>query len=175
MEFNENLFFYSLIELGLSVLIGVFLLYLTFTILNKFIKEKYSIKTDNVAYSIFASSIILSVGYLISGVKTPILTSLRMLYNNPDYEGIIFLDGLKYTTLFIVIIVLIILIINYISIKLFVIMTNNIDEFKELKNNNIAVALVTGIVIVSISIIVKESVYLILESFIPYPEVPTIF
>ena len=98
-----------------------------------------------------------------------------MLYNNPDYEGIIFLDGLKYTTLFIVIIVLIILIINYISIKLFVIMTNNIDEFKELKNNNIAVALVTGIVIISISIIVKESVYLILESFIPYPEVPTIF
>jgi len=53
-------------------------------------------------------------------------------------------------------------------------MTNNIDEFKELKNNNIAVALVTGIVIISISIIVKESVYLILESFIPYPEIPTI-
>ena len=52
MEFNENLFFYSLIELGLSVLIGVFLLYLTFSVLNKFIKEKYSIKTDNVAYSI---------------------------------------------------------------------------------------------------------------------------
>ena len=54
-------------------------------------------------------------------------------------------------------------------------MTKDIDEFKEIKNNNIAIAIITATLIISISLLLKESVYLLLESFVPYPEIPRIF
>ena len=82
---------------------------------------------------------------------------------------------MKYTGLFLGISVFIIWLINIISIYLFTIMTKDLDEFKEIKNNNIAVALITSIIVISISIMVKSSLYLILESFVPYPDIPTIF
>ena len=51
-------------------------------------------------------------------------------------------------------------------------MTRNINEFQEIKKNNIAVSIITAVVIVSISLLTKDSLYLILESFVPYPEIP---
>ena len=62
-----------------------------------------------------------------------------------------------------------------ISIRLFTYMTKNINEFEELKKNNIAVAILTAVIVISISLLVKESLYLLLETFVPYPEVPRIF
>lgn len=45
-----------------------------------------------------------------------------------------------------------------------------INEFAELKNNNLAVALVVGSIIITLSLLTKDGVALLLESFIPYPE-----
>jgi hypothetical protein len=45
-----------------------------------------------------------------------------------------------------------------------------VDEFAELKNNNVAVALVVGSIIITLSLLTKDGVALLLESFIPYPE-----
>ena len=54
-------------------------------------------------------------------------------------------------------------------------MTTDINEFEEIKKNNIAVAILTATIIISISLLVKESLYLLLESFVPYPDIPNIF
>ena len=48
-------------------------------------------------------------------------------------------------------------------------------EFKENSKNNIAVSILTATIIISISLLVKESLYLLLESFVPYPDVPRFF
>jgi uncharacterized membrane protein YjfL (UPF0719 family) len=172
---NKELFYYSLVEIGISVVIGVSLLYVTYRIINRLVKQKFEIKSDNISFSIFASSILFSVAYLISGIKSPILNSLKMLTNNPEYEGSIILDGFKYSGLFLTIITITIAIVIFISIKLFTYMTKNINEFQEIKNNNIAVAILTATIIISISLFVKESMYLLLETFVPYPETPKIF
>ena len=116
-----------------------------------------------------------SVAYLISGIKAPILNSLRMISENPEYKGSLVIDGLKYTVLFLVIIVIAIAFINFLSVKLFTIMTKNVNEFKEISKNNIAVSILTATIIISISLLVKESLYLLLESFVPYPDVPRFF
>ena len=50
-------------------------------------------------------------------------------------------------------------------------MTKDVNEFHEIKENNIAVGLITAVIVISISILVKDSLYLLLESFVPYPEV----
>jgi len=170
---NQKIFYYGLLELVVSVLIGVVILFISYRILNKLIKEKYDIKLDNIAFSIFCSSVLFSVAYLISGIKAPILTSVRMLQDNANYEGILLLDGFKYTGLFLTIIIIVIALINLLSIYLFTLMTKRVDEFEEIKRNNIAVSIITGVVIISISLLAKDSLYLILESFVPYPEMPS--
>ena len=172
---NAEIFYYSIIEIVISLFFGVTLLYFTYRIINKFVKKKFDIKLDNTSFSIFTSSILFSVAYLISGIKSPILNSLKILGNNPDYEGSLFLDSFKYSGLFLSIIIISITIIIFIAIKLFTYMTTDINEFEEIKKNNIAVAILTATIIISISLLVKESLYLLLESFVPYPDIPNIF
>ena len=53
-------------------------------------------------------------------------------------------------------------------------MTKEVEEFKEIKNNNVAVSLITAAIVITISLMVKPSLFLILESFVPYPDMPTI-
>ena len=172
---NTELFYYSLVEIGISIVIGVSLLYFTYRVINKLVMKKFDISSDNVSFSIFTSSILFSVAYLISGIKSPILNSLKMLSNNPEYEGSLILDGFKYSGLFLSLIIITITLVIFISIKLFTYMTKNINEFQEIKKNNLAVAILTATIIISISLLVKESLYLLLETFVPYPDVPKIF
>ena len=172
---NTELFYYSLVEIGISIVIGVTLLYFTYRIINKLVKKKFDIDSNNVSFSIFTSSILFTVAYLISGIKSPILNSLKMLSNNPEYEGSLIVDGFKYYGLFLTVIIITITLVIFISIQLFTYMTKNINEFQEIKKNNLAVAILTATIIISISLLVKESLYLLLETFVPYPEVPNIF
>ena len=172
---NKNLFYYSIAEIGVSIIIGVILLFTTYKLIDRLVKKEFNISIDNISYSIFSSSVLFSVAYLISGIKAPILNSLRMISENPEYKGSLVIDGLKYTVLFLVIIIIAIAFINFLSVKLFTIMTKNVNEFKEISKNNIAVSILTATIIISISLLVKESLYLLLESFVPYPDVPRFF
>ena len=65
--------------------------------------------------------------------------------------------------------------INLIAISLFMLMTVKVDELAEMKRKNVSVSIITAVIIISISLMVKDSVYLILEAFVPYPEMPGIF
>lgn len=172
---NTEIFYYSIIEIVISLFFGVTLLYFSYRTINKLVKNKFEINLDNVSYSIFSSSVLFSVAYLISGIKSPILNSLKMLSNDPNYEGSMILDSFKYSGIFLFIIIITIAIVIFISIKLFTYMTTDINEFEEIKKNNIAVAILTATIIISISLLVKESLYLLLESFVPYPDIPNIF
>ena len=172
---NTEVFYYSIIEIVISLFFGVLLLYLTYKVIDKLVRRKLEISLDNISFSIFASSILFSVAYLISGIKSPILNSLKMLGDNPEYEGSLILDGFKYSGLFLSLMIISIGLVIFISIKLFTYMTANIDEFKEIQKNNIAVAIITATIVISISMLIKESLYLLLESFVPYPDIPNIF
>lgn len=169
---NKDLFYYSIAEIGISILIGVSILFFSYKLIEKLVKNKYQIEINNVAFSVFSSSVLFSIAYLISGLKAPILTSLRLISENPSYEGNLILDGLKYTGLFLFVVIVAISLINFISVKLFILMTKNVDEFKEISKNNLAVSIITATILISISILIKDSLYLLLESFVPYPDTP---
>ena len=167
--------YYSLIEIGISIFIGVTILYMTYRIVDKLVKERHGISIRNKSFALFVSSILFSVAYLISDIKSPILNSVRLLIDNRQYEGSIVIDGIKYTLLFLIIIILTITLVIIISILLFTYMTNKINEFDEIKKDNIAVGIITATLVICISILIKESIYLLLDSFVPYPEIPNIF
>jgi len=50
-----------------------------------------------------------------------------------------------------------------------------IDEFKEIKNNNLGVALIVSSIIITLTLMSKDGVALLIESIIPYPNLPPRF
>ena len=172
---DTNLFNYALLELFTSILIGVILLYLTYRVIEKIFIEKHNIQYNNIAVSIFSSSILFAVAFLINGIKSPIINSLRMIQSQANYDGNIVLDGFKYTGLFMFIVIITIIIVIITAIYLYTTMTRSVNEFKEIKEGNIAVSLIVGVIVISISIMVKDSLYFLLETFVPYPDVINIY
>ena len=172
---NKDLFYYSIAEIGISIIIGISILFFTYKLIDILVKKRYNIEINNISYSIFSASVLFSVAYLISGIKAPILKSLRMITDDTSYDGSYLIDGLKYTFIFLFIIVITIALVNFISIKLFILMTKNVSEFEEISKNNIAVSILTATIIICISLLVKDSLYLLLDSFVPYPDVPRFF
>ena len=169
---NETILLKGISELIISILIGVTLLYITYKIMDRFIRDKYKMGIDNTSYAIFLGSVLFSVGYMITGVKDPILNSLQLLESQPGYDGSPFFDLIKYSALFIGIIVFLAALINVIAIFLFMIMTSKVDELSEMRRKNISVSIITAVIVISVSLMVKDSVYLILDAFVPYPEIP---
>lgn len=169
---NETILLKGISELIISILIGVTLLYITYKIMDRFIRDKYKMGIDNTSYAIFSGSVLFSVGYMITGVKAPILNSLQLLESQSGYDGSPFFDLIKYSALFIGIIVILTALINLIAIFLFMIMTAKVDELSEMRRKNVSVSIITAVIIISVSLMVKDSVYLILDAFVPYPDIP---
>lgn len=165
---NNELFFYGILHLGLSLLLGIFVLYFAFNRVTKFLTKKYEFKFDNIAFALFISAIIFSVGYLLSATTQPILSVIRILKMSPNAN--IFWETSKYIGLFLFIGIAVTLIVNGVAIYFFTALTRQINEFMELKNNNIAVGIIIAVVIITISVMVRDGLISVMEAFIPFPQ-----
>ena len=62
-------------------------------------------------------------------------------------------------------------IIIFIALSLYTHLTRELDEMEEIKNNNIAVSIVLGVVIISISLLMQQGIKSILDALIPFPAI----
>lgn len=164
----------ALLQFGVSIFLSIIAVYFTLATINKLIVKRYKITKHNLAYAILVAGIIFSVAYLISGVTTPILNTIRFL-KQTTLEYSIYIEVLKHIGIFLFIGLITSCLINLISIFLFTYLTKGINEFEEIRDDNRAVALITSVIIISISIIMKDSMIFLIEAFIPYPEIPNLF
>ncbi len=166
---NSKLTLLALIEILSAISMGVAILATTYLLLKYIWKKRYGISENNLAIAIVTASILFSVGYMVSSVIHPLLSLFRILStkDNDTFQLIISFvgNGAIYIALAFVVALLVcwlgMLIYNYIT---------PIDEIQELKNNNLAVALVVGSIIITLSLLTHDGVELLIESFIPYPE-----
>ena len=106
---------------------------------------------------------------MVSGVIQPLLSLFRILSTRDNNTLHLAVSFIGYGAIYILmayaaalsICLLGILIYNYIT---------PIDEIAELKNNNLAVAMVVGSILITFSMMAHDGVVLLIESFIPYPE-----
>ena len=169
---NYNIAILALIEIISAITIGIFILALTYKIVQWVGRKYYHIQEYNLAYSIFASSIILSVGIMISGIVQPLISSFRLLNQTADrflltfkYLGI----GAIYIAIAYAATVLIGLISTFLYSKL-----TPINEFEELRKNNIGVALIISSILITLTLLTKNGVMLLIEAIVPYPDLPPI-
>lgn len=161
----------------LSLIIAVTLVYLSSKIFRRLItgiNEADELRKNNVSVAILNGSIILA---LILVVKKSIESAITIFGNalrNPDADltsylqsalimiGHIILGGMiAFTTI-------------YTALQIFMWLTKDLDELKEIKENNIAVGILLGIIIVSMALLLQPGVDTILNSLIPFPPVSLI-
>ncbi len=166
---NTKLFTLSLIEIVLSIIITVVIIFTTYKILKWLFFRKHDLRGENLAFTIFTSGIILSVGIILSTIFPSINNIIRL--STTQIETVETLTIVLYSGLYLLIGFIVSILINASVFFLFSILTTGVDEFKEIKNNNISVAILVVTILISITIILKDSIALLISSLVPYPEV----
>ena len=163
----------SVLELSLAILLGVIVLYVAYAILTGFVFRKHEIKKDNLAFALLAGAILFAVGNIMEGTIEPIANLMRQLSAKNDNLTDVAIGAIKYTSMFLLIGVVLAFLINVISVQMFVSLTK-IDEFAEIAANNIAPAVVTGVIAIVISMFAKGPAIQLMQAIIPYPNLPVI-
>jgi len=166
---NKQLFTLALFEIILSIVISVVIIYVSYSILQRLFFKKMDLKGDNTAFTIFTSGIVLSIGLILSEILPSITNIVRLSATQTD--SIDYGTIVQYSGLYLLIGFLAAVIINASVFFLFSILTRGIDEFQAIKDNNVSVAILVVATLISITLIVKESIALLISSLIPYPEV----
>ena len=167
----------GIVQVVLSLLIAVTLIYLASKIFRKLISginETEELKKNNVAVAILNGSIVLA---LILVVKKSIESSITIFGNtlrNPDSVLYSYFQSALIMLGHIILGGIIAFTAIYIALQIFISLTKDLDELKEIKESNTAVGILLGIIIVSIALLLQPGVDTILNSLIPFPEVSLI-
>jgi uncharacterized membrane protein YjfL (UPF0719 family) len=169
---NRELIVLGLIEIISALTIGIFLLVLTFKIVQWVGRKYYGVEIHNLAYSIFTAAIMISVGLMASSVIQPLISSFRLLDkgHNSFVLAMKFLGtGGVYISIAYSVAILIGLVSTFLYSKL-----TPINEFEEIRENNVGVALMISSIIITLTLLTKSGVELLIEAIIPYPAGPPV-
>lgn len=168
---NISLALIALFQLLLSILLGVSLLFITYRLVRWVLRRRYDIKPANTAFAIFVSTIMFSVGYLGSSVVHPLMSTFRVLSAQSRVGFGLLGQFSSYLFLFLGISGLVALLVNLLGTFLFTQLNREVNELEEISKNDVAVAIVTGAMVIVISLFARDAVVFLLESLAPYPEV----
>ncbi|WP_459211467.1 DUF350 domain-containing protein [Aquimarina rhabdastrellae] len=158
----------AVIELTLAILISILIFYISYTILNRLFFKNTSLREGNTAFTIFTSGIILSIGMILSEI-IPSITNIIRLSMTGQHQ--IHLGTLiQYSGLYLFIGFLFAVLINTAVFFLFSILTRGINEFKDIQQNNISTAILVSSILISITLISKNSISLLISALLPYTE-----
>ena len=166
---NTQLFTLALLEIILSIVITVLVFFVSYKILKMLFFKDEDLAGNNLAFTIFASGILLSIGIILSEILPSITNVIRLATTQNESTDAVSIA--TYSGLYLFIGFIVAVVINGSVFLLFSILTKGVNEFKEIKNNNIPVAILVVSILISITLIAKGSIALLISSLIPYPEV----
>jgi len=166
---NIKISLLGLIEILSALSIGIFILAITYQAVRLYGRKRYDIQPGNLAYSIFTASVLFSIGYIMSGVIQPLISLFRLLAARENDSINLALSFIGTGAIYIALSFAAGVVIVTAAIAIYTFLTP-IDEFKELKNNNVGVAVIVGTIIITLSLMTRDGVSLLIESLIPYPE-----
>jgi hypothetical protein len=172
---NEKLLFLGFIDVFISMIFTVFVIWITYQIVQRIIFRNNTGEAGNASVAVLLSAIILCMGILIQESANPIMNAFRLFLNQDLSYQAIFLKMLKVMGIYLGMAVAFGFIINLIGILLFTSLTRNINEWQAIRENNISVAILTGVIIIVLTLAIKDGMSLIFESWVPYPTTPRFY
>jgi uncharacterized membrane protein YjfL (UPF0719 family) len=165
---NIKLSLLAIVEILSGLSIGIVIMIITYQLLKLIGRRRYDIHQNNVAYSIFMASVLFSVGYMVSGVIQPLLSLFRIMATDETTTSQLLFSFLAYGAIYIAASYTAGVIVSMVGITIYTSLTP-IDEFAEVKNDNVGVALIVGTIIIVLTLLTRDGVNLLMESQVPYP------
>jgi uncharacterized membrane protein YjfL (UPF0719 family) len=165
---NSKLLTLAILEILISIGITVAIIFVSFKILKLLFFRSSDLRGDNMAFTIFTSGIILSIGLILSEILPSITNVIRL--STTQTETVDTTTIISYSGLYLAIGFIMAVFINGTAFLLFSMLTKGINEFREIQQNNVSVAILVVAILLSITLIVKESIALLISALIPYPE-----
>ncbi|ARV08185.1 hypothetical protein BTO05_00460 [Winogradskyella sp. PC-19] len=170
---EQQLFKTGLIHFGIFLLLSIIALIITLWFIKRFIAKKHNIENYNTAFGIFTGGIVFSVFYIISVLVTPVISTLKLLgssLNSWQYT----IESAKHISILLIIALVLALVICTIVIAITKRYLKGINIYEEIKNNNLGISILVVTVLISCSFLLKDNLQMILDSFVPYPEMPNL-
>ncbi|MGJ8665643.1 MAG: DUF350 domain-containing protein [Patiriisocius sp.] len=166
---NSQLFTLALLEIILSIIIAIVIMFASYKVLIRLFFKDGNLNGENLAFTIFTSGFVISIGLILSEILPSITNVVRI--SMAESETVNIAEILSYSGLYLFIGFLASVLINGAVFLLFSLFTKGINEFKEIQKNNTSVAILVVAIMVSITLIAKDSIALLISALVPYPAV----
>lgn len=167
------LFLSGLFQVFLALTTGIFFIFFTFSFFKKLTKdidEVEQLKRGNVSLSLLCAAIVFSVVLIVKNAIEPGVDLFSLSLRDPQgfaVESILLHLGIM--TAHLVIAGIFAFVSVFLGFKLFMLLTRDLDEMQEIRNDNLAVGILISVVIISIALFVSPGIRTILEALIPFP------
>jgi uncharacterized membrane protein YjfL (UPF0719 family) len=171
---NLDLILQGVIEVAVSLVTGFLVFFLSFKMFMLFtrkINEVEELNKNNIAVAIVMIAFIFGVMLIVNTAVSASMDTLEQLMaqGSPDAFSV-FLNIARIVVTY-VISGLIALIVLWLSFVFFTLLTTKIDEMAEIKNNNIALAILLATFILSAALLTQQPIKTILDAFVAGPDI----
>lgn len=169
---NFELLILTTYQMFLALSFGLLTVFITLRIINQnILKVDFSdlVKNGNVALAIFEGVLIFCVLFLVEISILPSVDALRtMVITHQTFTFKMFMISLGYFFIFYAISLIFSYLLIISAFYVFIYATDRLDEIQEIKNNNIAVAILVGAVMLSVTLYIRPSLSNLVSSFVDY-------
>ncbi len=171
---NLLLLITGLVQIILSVIIGILFIYFASKIFQKLtsgINDIEELKNNNTAVAILNGTIVLSLIIVVMNSIETSITIFSSTLRNPDAVFVTYIKTAALMLGHIVLAGIIAFSAIYLAMNIFMRLTKSLDELKEIKENNVAVSIYLGVIIVALALLLEPGVRTVLDALIPFPPV----
>lgn len=175
MSFQQIIF--GLLEFLIAILISfvlVFGSYRILLVLTKRIDEEQQLKKKNKSVGLVLGSILLGETLVVKQALYPVMAVIQLFVLGQQRSLGNFAKVLSYSLGYVVLAGLLAIICVLFCFWLFNRLTPRIDQYEEIKNDNMAVALLMALFIVGICLLMSAGVSALVRALIPFPEIGSI-
>ena len=151
----------------LSLVLGILVLFLGFSFFSKLsiaIDEEEELQKNNIAVAILSASLIFSLGYMMKSSIYPLIQAFFNILFYSDEGVVSSLVGFGFLLLQFLLTLVISMGSLWVGLKAFTWLTKNLDEFEEIRNNNIAVAILMSAIIITLALFLREGLERLLQT-----------
>ena len=159
-----------ILQVLIAFVAGLSSLFLLYRILNNYMRRKFEIEEANTAFAIFQVGILLSGSLILSSVLSAAINAIQFLNQGGDFNAQNLMMSFTYVLVFLVIGIIFTLVVIAASIFAFFQLTQ-INEWEQIKLNNIPTALISAALIIGMSLIIDDYIGHLCEALIPYPAI----
>jgi uncharacterized membrane protein YjfL (UPF0719 family) len=168
---------FGLLEFLVSILISFILIFGSYRIilvLTRRIDEEQQLKKKNVSVGIVLGSIFIGEALVVKQALYPVMAVIQLFVLGQEKDMGSFVEVLLFGFGYVLLAGILAILSILLCFWLFNRMTSNIDTYREIQDNNLAVAVLMALFIIGVCLLMSAGVSGLVRALIPFPEIGTI-